>query len=334
MLDLPRYDRIRLSAKPLFQRFIALSILTPNYYLPPRVRIEFEGFGNVPDHPVIFAMNHTDRYNYWPLQYKLWRVAGRYTATWVKGKYYEHPLMGKFMEWVNSIPAVSRGYLITKDFLAVTGGRPTDEQYSALRGWVDAAAKSDATLEPPADVDLPNELLNRSRDVFGRPFGPRRESYADYINAVFGIMMARFDDLNGDAFEKGLDVIIFPQGTRSIRLSRGHIGLAEIALKHEKTIVPVGCNGSDSVYPGGSPIAKAGHIVYRFGRPISYADMAEFHIEDRFEPFTEPAETIYQERFRGLTDLVMGRINELLDPRYQVAEDGESDGTKGSKRFV
>ena len=42
----------------------------------------------MPDEPVIFAMNHTDRYNYVPFQYGLWQEKDRFTATWVKGKYY------------------------------------------------------------------------------------------------------------------------------------------------------------------------------------------------------------------------------------------------------
>jgi hypothetical protein len=33
-------------------------------------------------------MNHTDRYNYWPFQYQLWKWQYPYTTVWAKGKYY------------------------------------------------------------------------------------------------------------------------------------------------------------------------------------------------------------------------------------------------------
>src|SRR5690606_29201 len=85
MLDLARLERIRLTPSPRFQRVVAYALLRPNYELPPRVDIVFEGQEKVPNEPVIFAMNHTDRYNYWPFQYSLWRRTGRFTATWVKG---------------------------------------------------------------------------------------------------------------------------------------------------------------------------------------------------------------------------------------------------------
>ena len=84
-----------------------------NYGLIPGVKIDFEDFEEVPPEPVIFAMNHTDRYNYFPFQYTLWRIANRFTATWVKGKYYESRFVGGFMESMNQLPTVSRGYIIT-----------------------------------------------------------------------------------------------------------------------------------------------------------------------------------------------------------------------------
>src|SRR5262245_38265208 len=114
MLNLSRLDRIRLSPTPRFQRAVAWLFLAPNYELWPGVTIDFENIERVPDEPVVFAMNHTDRFNYWPFQYAWWRRRGRYTATWVKGKYYETALVGAFMEMTNNIPTVSRGYLITK----------------------------------------------------------------------------------------------------------------------------------------------------------------------------------------------------------------------------
>ncbi|MEZ4253024.1 MAG: hypothetical protein R3B99_32855 [Polyangiales bacterium] len=111
MLDIPRLDRIRLEARPRWQRAVARGVLFPNYELVParKVEIVFEGYEKVPKESVVFAMNHTDRFNYWPFQYQLWRDHRRFTATWVKGKYYENPIVGKFMEMTNNLPTVSRG---------------------------------------------------------------------------------------------------------------------------------------------------------------------------------------------------------------------------------
>src|SRR5690606_9766442 len=136
-----------------------------------------------PRTPVIFAMNHTDRYNYFPFQVYIWKNASRYTATWVKGKYYEHTLVASFMEMTNQLPTVSRGYLITKDFLATLGRPPSEEEYGALRARVDAAAFGrDVSTDRAA---LPAALFDRPRDMLGRAFDPSAESYEQAVNALF-----------------------------------------------------------------------------------------------------------------------------------------------------
>lgn len=331
MLDLARLDRIRLSATPLFQRVVAYALLTPTYDFGQRVRIELEGIEKVPDEPVIFAMNHTDRYNYWPFQYAWWRRRGRFTATWVKGKYYENAFVGMFMEMTNNIPTVSRGYLITKDFIATMGRRPSDAEYEALRKVVDAAALGEE-IEPAAVV--PREILSKRREMLGRPFDPARERYAQAVEELFRRMMRRFVQLNEEAARLGLDLLIFPQGTRSVRLSRGHIGLAQIAMHLDRPVVPVGCSGSDRVYPGGSPIAKRGRIVYRFGDAIRKSDAADWVERGTFEPFTAEAERAHRAHFQRYVDDVMQRIDGLVDPEYRFSEDANSRGVAGSHRFV
>jgi len=326
MLDLPRMERIRLTARPRVQRVIAWSLLAPNYELPPRVRIDLEHVDRLPDHPVVFAMNHTDRYNYWPFQYKLWRQLSRFTATWVKGKYYQSSFVGKFMELTNNIPTVSRGYLISRDFLNTMERAPSDEEYQTLRAMVNGE-QADAS-------QVPQEILQKPRDMLGRPFDPSKEAYAAAVDQLFRAMMRRFVELNAEAFDKDLDVLVFPQGTRSIRLSRGHGGLAQIALKFRRTIVPVGCSGSDVCYPGGSPVARRGHIVYRLGHPISYEAMAPFHPPRDFAPFTPEAEEEHRECFQGLVDLVMDRINDLVDEPYKFGDASSSGGVRSTARFV
>ena len=324
MLDLPR---IKLTSRPRVQRVVAWALLTPNYELPRRVRIDLEHAERLPDESVLFAMNHTDRYNYWPFQYRLWRTHDRFTATWVKGKYYQNAFVGKFMELTNNIPTVSRGYLVSRDFVDTVGRPPTDDEYAALRAFVEGKGEA-----PKGQV--PDEVLDQPRDMLGRRFDPSAESYASAVDELFRAMMRRFVALNGEAFDKGLDVLVFPQGTRSLRLSKGHMGLAQIALHFKKTIVPVGCSGSDKCYPAGSPVAKSGHITYRVGEPISYEEMKPYHISERFEPFTPEAEQKYRERFDGLVSVVMGRINDLVDEPYQFGESTEGDGVRGASRFV
>lgn len=333
MLDLPRMNRIRLSRKPLAQQFFATTCLTPQYHLYPRVKIEFENQERLPNEPVIYAMNHTDRYNYFPFQYRLWKKHERFTATWVKGKYYETRAVGAFMEHTNNLPTVSRGYIITKDFMQTLGRKPNEQEYNAIRHVVDAEG---AGRDPsPSDVEaIPTQLFKTPRDMLGVPFDPETVSYPQGVNTVFRKMMARFVELHEDVFRLGLDLLVFPQGTRSIRLLPGHIGMAEIALRYKKTVVPIGCNGSDRVHPTSSPFIKGGRVVYRFGEPIRYQDVPEFHIAEAFEPFTPEAEQKHRDKFKGFIDLVMNRVNELVDPQYQYSDSVQSDSVQGTDRFV
>ena len=336
MLDLARLERLKLVRRPPGQRFFG-RLLGANYRWFPGIELVLEHRERIPARPVIYAMNHTDRYNYWPFQYALWKRLDRFTATWVKGKYYEGAFLAWFMESMAQLPTVSRGYLITRDFVSVMKRTPTDREYALLRAAVDARAIGEAgTLPTPPDV--PEMLLRKPRNPFGVAYDPAGEDYADYICATFRAMMARFVDLNRRAMEIGLDLLVFPQGTRSKRLLPGHSGLAQVALHLEAPIVPVGCNGSDLVYPGASPFARKGRIVYRVGDPIFHEDLAAFHIKEPFVPFSATAERDHAAEFRGVTDLVTERIDALLDPEYRRASDPESEADaateRGADRFV
>ena len=334
MLDYDRLERLELTADPLGQKGVALLLLAPNYWLPPRVRIDVEGWERLPDEPVIFAMNHTDRYNYWPFQFRLWRSQNRFTASWVKGKYYQNDLLADFMEWTNNIPTISRGYLISRDFMNVVDRRPDEDEYGALRDLVDAhvdGAETDA-LETRARRLVPESIFADSRAILGLPYRAERECYAEALHRLFRQMMARFVDINGEALDKGLDLLVFPEGTRSVQLQRGRIGIAQIALHYGATVVPVGCNGSDRIYPGNSPIARGGRVEYRLGEPLGDEARAPYALEEAFEPFTAEAERRHRDQFRGFVDLIMERINGLLDPRHQFSE--EAEDARSAERFV
>ncbi len=335
MLDLARLKRIRLTPAPLGQRLVGGILLNANYNVPPgNVRIEVEGLERIPREPVIFAMNHTDKYNYFPFQYHLWRKTGRLTATWVKGKYYESPRVGAFMEWTNQLPTVSRGYILARDAVSTLGRRPTEDEYEALRQWINDTAAVDRESGTSPTLPGLRPLLTTPRDILGRAFVPSHETYAQAVNATYAAMMHEFVGLHEKAFDCGLDLLIFPQGTRSIQLTRGRIGLAQVALRYKKTVVPVGCSGSHLLYPGESPWAKPGRVVYRIGEPIPYGSVPDTHISTPFEPFTPEAEHAHREVFQRHVDHVMDRINELVDPEFQYGPDPDGGVLAGTERFL
>ncbi|MCB9731684.1 MAG: 1-acyl-sn-glycerol-3-phosphate acyltransferase [Deltaproteobacteria bacterium] len=327
MLDLKRLQRIKLHKRPRVQLLIANTGLVLDYRLPRRTRITLEGVEHIPkDRGVFFAMNHTDRYNYWPFQYQMYRHGGlRFTATWVKGKYYEKRLMGAFMDATNNIPLPSRGYVITTRFREAVGRVPAKEEYAALRGMVDHK------LTPAEAAAQGGEGV--ARFIAGE--GGESEALPRF-EAYFEAMMAEVTRLTREALTKHeLNVLVFPQGTRSKRLSKGHTGLMQMAQHLGNAIVPVGCNGSDRAYPGGSPFSKGGNLVYRIGAPLELdgPELGAFRVTEPFTPFT-PSAAAHEAKFRAATDVVMDRINGLLDPEYQYGDGRESDGVEGMRRFV
>jgi 1-acyl-sn-glycerol-3-phosphate acyltransferase len=323
MLDLALLDGLELRTKPPVQRLIADGFLRFDYR---KIELVVEGIERIPERRVIYAMNHTDDFNYWPFQYHLHRTFERYTAAWVKGKNYEHPLVRYFMRVTNNIPLASRGYLISRDFKSAVGRRPEEQEYRLLRDALNAGA--------PVTEGVPRELLEKPRDMLGRPFDPSRETYVEALDALFDRMIQRFVELNRIALSIGLDLLVYPQGSRSIRLSRGHIGLGQMALHLGATIVPVGCSNGDLVYPKRSPVCKPGRIIYRIGEPITPEELAPFAVEGGFTPFSREAEAEHRERFQGVVDLTMNRIDGLVDERHRFTDSGESEGTHGTSRFI
>jgi hypothetical protein len=245
----------------------------------------------------------------------------------VKGKNYEGAVTSRFMRATNNIPLASRGYVITRDFLNTVGRLPSEDEYRALREAVDRVA--------PAKGGVPDAVLTRSRDMLGYRFDASRESYAEAVQELMSQLMTRFVKLNRYALETlGSDVLVFPQGSRSRRLSQGHIGLAEVALHLGATIVPVGCSGSDEVYDSRSPVAKPGAITYRVGAPIPAARWGRVAPKAPFEPFSRSAEAAHRGAFQAVVDEVMDRINDLVDEPYRFLPDEAGTGTVGLARFI
>ena len=338
MLTLDVMREIELSEDPLLLRVLG-SVARANFNFPPtRTDVAVEGAEHLShDRRVMFAMNHTDRYNYIPLY--VWQQERDWptTCTWVKGKYYQHPMLREFLAQANQIPVPSRGYLITADADALLGEPPSSATYRILRDAVDRGeGDRQELLERASRAGVSGEveqIVDTPRDLMGLPFDPKRESYVQAQLRVFGEMMEEFVNLNLQAFRVGCNVLVFPEGTRSPRLTEGHTGLAEMAIRMKMPVVPIACQGSDRAYPGENPFSRGGTVEYRFGEPLEpEGALAEFQTDDPFRPFTRRAEQRHGERFRAMTDLIMDRIEELLDPEYSRDESVEMGG--GTERFV
>jgi hypothetical protein len=146
-----------------------------------------------------------------------------------------------------------------------------------------------------------------------------KESYIEHLREYHQTLMEKVAELSTRALtEWGLGLIIFPEGTRSIRLGEGRIGIAQIALYSGKKIIPVGCNNSDTVYTGHSPFAKTGAITYRIGDPLDMdGRLKEFRITEPFKLFSRESQQKYRAQFEGVTRVVMDSLNELLDERHR-----------------
>lgn len=340
MLTLDVLDSIQLSRKPWGQIAVAAGVLLPNYNLPwSKTKITLEGVENLPtDGPVIFAMNHTDRFNYWPFQYRLWLNHRLYTSTWVKGKYYNKPAVRAFMIKTNNLAVPSRGYLITADAAQLLGHPPSEKTYRLLRDAINREQTDTRALrEEAAKIGVLTEvvaLLDTPRNMLGLDFQPHRQNYLEAMIELFERMMEKFVALNEQAFEMGLHIIVFPEGTRSVRLQDGKPGLAQMALRMKATVIPVGSNNSDRAYPGDNPFSKGGDLCYRIGKPLTpEGALKPFQIEEPYTPFTHDAEARFGDTFQAMTELVMDEINELLVPRHQRVE-GHEGSVKGADRFL
>jgi hypothetical protein len=203
MLDLERLERVRLSRRPIGQLVVGNLGLALDYRFPKKTEIVLENAERIPAKGGAFlAMNHTDRYNYWPFQYAMYRQGLPFTATWVKGKYYENRVVGAFMDSTNNIPLPSRGYVIATEFRKSVGRPPTDDEYRILRDLVDGKR-------------TPTDALAASKGELAHFIAPEAdpagaERFLQRFDALFDQMLRRAVELNRQAIEDlGLNVWSF-----------------------------------------------------------------------------------------------------------------------------
>ncbi len=307
---------IRLVRRPAGQRALANLWVRPTWKLRG-VNIEVHGLERLASTgPALLAMNHTDRYNYWGLQVALLDQHDQYTSTWVKGKYYEHWFSRWFMRSTSNIPGASRGYLIAAAFKRQHNRPPTADEYRQLRDLVDH----------PGSVQLTPEL----RDLLATdPL-----TWAAGIEDAFNALSSEVVRLTGEALAAGLLVLIFPEGTRAVRMGPGHIGIAQMAYHFRVPVIPVGCSGSPQVYPGDTPWPHRGTITYRVGDPLhpDAPSLAHHAVPPGFAPLTREAQATHGPDFQRFVDTLMERIEQLVDPAHRPLA-GEA-APAGVDRFI
>ncbi len=305
MIDTEYLTKIRLTSRPLGQKIVANLLLMPSYSLLAKVDIEIENLERIPrGENVIFAMNHTDRFNYWPFQYKMFKLkAYPFTTVWVKAKYYRNAILARGLDLCNLIPVPSMGYLI-EEFYRKRFHRNMDRRlYRSVKDIIDGRIEEAGADEHPAA-----ETLQAMGDNF-----------VEFIRSYYEDVMDQVAKLSKTAlFEKNLNLIIFPEGTRSVKLAEGRTGLAQLALHTEKRIIPVACNNSEEVYRGNLPIARSGRINYRIGEPLSVKDrLNAYRIKEPFRLFSRESQQRYREQFEGVTRIVMESIDLMLDEKHR-----------------
>lgn len=330
MLDLERLEKIKLHRRPIGQVLVGNLVLWPDYNIPTRrTEIVIEGVENLPRHGGAFlAMNHTDRFNYFPLQYRMYRLGLPFTATWVKGKYYENSAVGAALDLTNNIPLPSRGYVITTEFRKGVGRPPDEAEYRLLRDLVDGKRSPGEPLPDTATTAVTQFLHGVSGNA---------QEFLEHFDALFQRMIRRVVDLNRRAIrDLQLNVLVFPEGTRSRRLGRGHNGLAQMSQHLGADVIPIGCSGSDRLYPGNKPLSRGGRVVYRVGTPLPVdgPELGPYRVAGDVLPMTSEASRRFGDRYTRLTRVVMDRINDLLDPEYQYSDADLPGGTRGIDRFV
>jgi 1-acyl-sn-glycerol-3-phosphate acyltransferase len=193
----------------------------------------------------------------------------------------------------------------------------TDQEYRCFRDLVDSGAGQEE-LEKHWEKTQSTDLLQVCR-VPRRDYKPASEPYSAFIRRWMGRLMALVEAKTTEAlFQKENNVIVFPQGTRSLRLLPARTGMLQFAIRHQVDVVPIGSNGCERLYPGASPLAKGGRVVYRIGKPLTMdGEFRDLQIEAPYIPFTQQADP-FEETFQRAAARVTTAIDDLLDEPYKL----------------
>jgi len=314
MIDKKFLDSMNFKTRSAFQSFLAKAIVGPNFRLS-NVSIEIENLKNIPENEtVIYAMNHTDRYNYIPFQYSLIKMKNYpETTVWVKAKYFSNAVIKKVLRWGNTLPVPTRAYFIEMIFKKTFNRKINPQEYRLIKDIMDMKVNiSDALHSASQDISyLFSDKWEKLMDS--------KLNFVKYIDSCYDQIMNRVAELSRSALlEKNLSLLIFPEGTRSVKLIEGKTGIAQIALSTGKKVIPVACNGSEKIYPGNIPLAKKGKVIYRIGEPISVDNaFREYRIDENFKVFSKEAQEKYGSNFEAVSGIIMKNIQDMLDDNYR-----------------
>lgn len=317
---LERLKEMHLPRVPYMQILLARVYLGYDYRFPVPTTVSIDGLDKMShQQPYLVAMNHTDRYNYAPFMTHLDKVGLPPLAPWVKGKYYRTPWLAKLLTSCACMPAPSRGFLLTLDWLARMQRPPQDEEYRQIRRVGDGD-------------DSKEELLPGVRDYLQKAPGGSRESFSFLFQEHFEGLSAALVRINVEALELGYRPLVFPQGTRSRRLTPGFSGIVQMALHLKVPILPVAVSGSDLLYPGNSARSRGGHVHYTVGDLFEPSALPQAPTD--FVPLSIAASKQHGIAFTQLTTALMDRLNELLPEEYQYDPQGLAAIGQGINRFV
>jgi len=296
-------------------------VLGAGLHIPGRrVRFQVQDFGSVPESPVLFAMNHTHFIDWIAMRWVAF-LHGRMQVNWVKPRTYEQGF-DLFLDLTGNVPLTSRGYLISADVRALTERAPTEQEYRVLRDHLDQGG------------DLPDEPLyhrmqTEPRTILGLDFDPQARTWRQAMEVLFEQMMQSTLGHTRRLIKQGLDLTIMPQGSTSMRLTRGHSGALQAALFLDIPIVPVGVSGFPQAFGDSHSLPRhGGTVTVRMGdayrpRPIP-----------GHTPFRPPSEREHARALQQGTQDLMERINALLEPEHQWADDLDDVEIQGVARFI
>jgi 1-acyl-sn-glycerol-3-phosphate acyltransferase len=293
------------------------------FRLPRPTRFDIQGLEQVPRGPVLFAMNHTHKYDFAALRYPMLVQQGRTVGTLIKTRSWNDAGMRGFLTKTANIPLTSKGYLLAADFQATLGRRPSEEDYRALRRHLEDGQP----LPQGRDWDA---LQQTPREILGHPFDPSRARYIEVVGELYRAFMAESLRLCRQALGRGFSLQLYPQGSVSSRLTRGLPGAVQFARALGLPLYPVGCSGCREVFVGASPLARGGTIKLRFAP--AFAPSLDDLPRD-FVPFEPAHEAQHHAPLQRETDRLMQTLNGLLDPAYQGGPEVASDGSSGVGRF-